>query len=203
MFQVCYESLNDVERNNFESPPKKQYTEKLRSLICECNEFNLNKLLDEPDSISQPDPDLQSLVDGCTQMAQIASEARLDFMRPDEEKEKFKKETFQKYEKNYQQKELSINIKEVESHFHTNELAKALLREAVEYWKEEETWVFWDCFCCGKKFQDFNSHINTHVGSIVSKESKAVLPERVDDSVSRAVESGLWSAVDTLLQRKQ
>ncbi|KAB1222865.1 hypothetical protein CJ030_MR2G018629 [Morella rubra] len=94
---------------------------------------------------------------------------------------------------------LRVDIEDLKAHFNKNKLAKDVLKEAIDFAKEQSQWKFCVCCCCGDWFLDSSSnmrHLNSeHMGSLWT-ELEANVPEIADDECVAMVKNGVWKPVD-------
>ncbi|XP_059436579.1 uncharacterized protein LOC132169580 [Corylus avellana] len=94
---------------------------------------------------------------------------------------------------------LKVSIKELTAHFSKNTLAKVVLKEAVEFAKEEKKWIFWVCCCCGERFGDCElsmEHLKGEHMENLSETLQAHIPKEVGDEWIKMIENGVWKPVD-------
>ncbi|XP_059436581.1 uncharacterized protein LOC132169582 [Corylus avellana] len=100
---------------------------------------------------------------------------------------------------------LKVSIKELTAHFSKNTLAKAVLKEAVDFAKEEKKWIFWVCCCCGERFGDCEltmEHLKGKHMENLSQRLQANIPKEIGDEWIKMIENGVWKPVDLLASVK-
>ncbi|XP_059455087.1 uncharacterized protein LOC132185313 [Corylus avellana] len=96
---------------------------------------------------------------------------------------------------------LKVSIEELTAHFSKNTLAKAVLKEAIDFAKEENKWIFWVCCCCGERFGDSElnmEHLKGKHMENLSETLQANIPKEIGDEWIKMVENGVWKPVDVL-----
>ncbi|KAE7996053.1 hypothetical protein FH972_000802 [Carpinus fangiana] len=100
---------------------------------------------------------------------------------------------------------LKVSIKELTAHFSKNALAKAVLKEAIDFAKEKKKWIFWVCCCCGERFGDCElsmEHLKGKHIKNLSENFQAHIPKEVGDEWIKMVENVVWKPVDLLASVK-
>ncbi|XP_057983147.1 uncharacterized protein LOC131168020 [Malania oleifera] len=96
---------------------------------------------------------------------------------------------------------LKVAICDLEAHFSSSKdgVASEVLLEALNFAKENNTWKFWACCCCGEKLADPNllmRHImGEHLGHL-SPKLQSVLPQEVEGEWANMLADGMWKPVD-------
>lgn len=98
---------------------------------------------------------------------------------------------------------LQVRISDLRAYFSSSkdDLAAAVLSEAIAFAENNKTWKFMACCVCDEKFTDLSPYVEhfmeEHVGKLSPKMLK-VMPQKIDRDWVQIIEKGIWKPVDAL-----